>query len=409
MRIGVLTFYNVANFGANLQALSTYRYLENFGHTPIFINYNSTKEAALHQSRMEDLQYRTHIEFVKKHIKNQTEECLSIEDVSSAIEKYSIEGVIIGSDAVLQHHPVLGNIRLAKRKLVYIHHFLENRMFPNPFWGVGFSQKVPTAMLSVSSQNSEYMFTMPWTKQKMKKALQNVKYISVRDTWTKQLVSHITGLDADLTPDPVFAYNFNAPDTVVEKELLLKKFSIPEKYLLVSLKKQSLAIDVLDKIKASFAKEGVVCVALTMPNGIRFKHNFDYEITPPLLPNEWFSLIKNAYGYVGSNMHPIVVSLHNAVPCVSIDNWGRTNFFNKKIDDGSSKVEHIMNEFGVKKNHFMIKKQYCSASAEEIFDCIKTFPVKDVKDHANIILERYKTAMQNILIALESGVQTQRV
>lgn len=409
MIVGVLTFYNVANFGANLQALSTYRYLENGGHTPIFINYNSKKEASLHQSRMEDLQYRTHIEFVKKYIKNQTEECLSIEDVASAIEKHSIEGVIIGSDAVLQHHPVLGNIKLAKRKLFYIHHFLENRMFPNPFWGVGFSQKIPAAMFSVSSQNSEYMFTMPWTKWKMKKALKSLKYISVRDNWTKQMVSYLSDLDADVTPDPVFAYNFNAPDTIVEKELLLKKFSIPEKYLLVSLKKQSLAIDVLDKIKASFAKEGVVCVALTMPNGIRFKHNFDYEITPPLLPNEWFSLIKNAYGYVGSNMHPIVVSLHNAVPCVSIDNWGRTNFFNKKIDDGSSKVEHIMNEFGVKKNHFMIKKQYCSVSAEEIFDCIKTFPVKDVKDHANIILERYKTAMQNILIALESGAQTQRV
>lgn len=404
MRIGVLTFYNVANFGANLQALSTYRFLENAGHTPIFINYNSSKEASLHQTRMEDLQYRTHIEFVEKYIKNQTEECLSIEDVVNAIEHYSIEGVVIGSDAVLQHHPVLGNIKLAKRKLFYIHHFLENRMFPNPFWGVGYSQRIPAVMFSVSSQNSEYMFTMPWTKWKMKKALKSLKYVSVRDDWTKQMVLHISGLNADVTPDPVFAYNLNAPDTVVPKEFLLKKFAIPEKYVLVSLKKQSLTTDVLNKMKELFATEGVSCVALTMPNGIRFKHNFDYEITPPLLPNEWFSLIKNAYGYVGSNMHPIVVSLHNAVPCVSIDNWGRTNFFNKKIDDGSSKVEHIMNEFGVKNNHFMIKKQFCPVTAEEIFDCIKTFPVQDVKEHAAVVLDRYKSAMGNALKALEHSV-----
>lgn len=32
MKIGIITFYRVPNFGANLQALSTYRYLENAGH-----------------------------------------------------------------------------------------------------------------------------------------------------------------------------------------------------------------------------------------------------------------------------------------------------------------------------------------------------------------------------------------
>ena len=40
MKIGVLTFLNVANFGANLQATSTYYYLKNHGHVPVFINYS---------------------------------------------------------------------------------------------------------------------------------------------------------------------------------------------------------------------------------------------------------------------------------------------------------------------------------------------------------------------------------
>ena len=31
MRIGILTFYKVANFGANLQALSTFYYLKSKG------------------------------------------------------------------------------------------------------------------------------------------------------------------------------------------------------------------------------------------------------------------------------------------------------------------------------------------------------------------------------------------
>lgn len=400
MRIGVLTFYNVANFGANLQALSTYRYLRNAGHTPIFINYNSKKEAELHQKRMSDVQYRTHIDFVERYIDNQTEECTSIASVNEAIEKHNIEAVVVGSDAVLQHHPVMGNIKKARRKLFYIHRFLENRMFPNPFWGVGFSERVPTALFSVSSQNSEYMYTMPWTRAKMRKALSNLKYLSVRDSWTRDMVRYISGRNVPITPDPVFAYNYNAADTVLSKDFLINKFCIPEKYVLVSLKGQSLPVAELNSIKKMFAAQGVACIAMTMPNGILFKHCFDYEIKPSLLPNEWFSLIKNAYGYIGSNMHPIIVALHNAVPCVSIDNWGRTNFFGKKINDGSSKVEHIMREFDVVQNHFMIKSSTCDVSAQKILDCINAFPIEKVREHSEEMLKRYKTMMNDVLNAL---------
>ena len=41
MKIGVLTFLNVANFGANLQAVSTYNYLKKAGHEVVFLHYLS--------------------------------------------------------------------------------------------------------------------------------------------------------------------------------------------------------------------------------------------------------------------------------------------------------------------------------------------------------------------------------
>lgn len=41
MNIGILTFYRVANFGANLQAVSTYYYLKNNGHNPVLVLYES--------------------------------------------------------------------------------------------------------------------------------------------------------------------------------------------------------------------------------------------------------------------------------------------------------------------------------------------------------------------------------
>ena len=82
-----------------------------------------------------------------------------------------------------------------------------------------------------------------------------------------------------------------------------------------------------------------------MPVGIRFKHPFAYEIGIPLPVLNWYGLIKYASAYVGSNMHPIIVSLHNGTPCYSIDYWGTTDFWGNHLDDGSSKVAHILKVF----------------------------------------------------------------
>ena len=44
MKIGILSFYREINFGATLQALSTYKYLEKAGHFPVFINYDKSED-----------------------------------------------------------------------------------------------------------------------------------------------------------------------------------------------------------------------------------------------------------------------------------------------------------------------------------------------------------------------------
>ena len=65
MNIGILTFYRVANFGANLQALSTYSYLKNRGYNPIFIYYESERtEYVFKQSCISQEQKFAHLNFV---------------------------------------------------------------------------------------------------------------------------------------------------------------------------------------------------------------------------------------------------------------------------------------------------------------------------------------------------------
>ena len=44
----------------------------------------------------------------------------------------------------------------------------------------------------------------------MRQCLANFKQITVRDSWTKQMVEYVMGTnDIKITPDPVFSFNKN--------------------------------------------------------------------------------------------------------------------------------------------------------------------------------------------------------
>lgn len=399
MNIGILTFYKVANFGANIQGVSTYYYLKKIGYNPIFLNYVSVKtENSLEESYKKSVQTKAHIDFVNSYIENQTENLYNSDDVVAAIDKYHIDAIIIGSDAVVQHHPLLSRIHRGRRKPFYISHPVPERMFPNPFWGCGFDDKIPTVMMSVSSQNSKYSQFSKSLKSRMFKTLNNMKYISVRDTWTLDMMKAIgVNHDIKVTPDPVFAFNYNAGHLVPSEDDIRKRFSLPKDYVLVSLHSQSLTLKTLDELNSMFKAVGKTCVAFPMPGGVRYQHHFDYEIKVPLSSIDWYALIKYASGYVGSNMHPIIVSLHNAVPCFSIDHWGTKDFFNRTVRDGSSKVEHIMGEFGLKNYVKPIDNDICYVEASVIVDAIQKFPCEHVRKVALDKYDEYLKMMDEIM------------
>ena len=399
MNIGILTFYKVANFGANIQGVSTYYYLKKIGYNPIFLNYVSVKtENSLEESYKKSVQTKAHIDFVNSYIENQTENLYNSDDVVAAIDKYHIDAIIIGSDAVVQHHPLLSRIHKGRRKPFYIAHPAPERMFPNPFWGCGFADKIPTVMMSVSSQNSKYSQFSKSLKSRMFETLNNMKYISVRDTWTLNMMKAIgVNQDVKVTPDPVFAFNYNAGHLVPSEDDIRKRFSLPKAYVLVSLHSQSLTLKTLDELNSMFKAAGKTCVAFPMPGGVRYQHHFDYEIKVPLSSIDWYALIKYASGYVGSNMHPIIVSLHNAVPCFSIDHWGTKDFFNRTVRDGSSKVEHIMGVFGLKNYVKPIDNDICYVEASVIVDAIQKFPCEHVRKVALDKYDEYLKMMGEIM------------
>ena len=138
-----------------------------------------------------------------------------------------------------------------------------------------------------------------------------------------------------------------------------------------------------------------------MPKGINFIHPFDYSIKTPLSPIDWYALIKYAHAYIGSNMHPIIVCLHNAVPCYSIDHWGTTNFFHKKKHDGSSKVEHILKEFNLEDNRSDIEGNICNVDAKTILEKLNEFSKEKVAEKSKEQYLKYNNMMTELLKTLE--------
>lgn len=403
MKIGILTFYRVVNFGANLQALSTYRYLEKRGHTPIMINYQSVEmQKTVSQRLQTDKQAEAHLRFTDTYLPSQTMICSTPEELNKTIIELGITKVIIGSDAVIQHHPLLSRIHRGRRKPIYVEKMIPERMFPNPFWGDGFPEEIKIALMSASSQNSRYDLFSRSLRKKMQMALSKFSYISVRDSWTQDMLRSITGISYTKTPDPVFAFNQNVGDIIPSKEECLQKYKLPENYVLVSLMRQSLSTEVLLELKSLFKMNGLDCVSLPMPTGHGFQHNFDYNIQEPLDSLDWYAIIKYASGYIGSNMHPIIVCLHNGVPCYSIDNWGTLDFFNRRLDNGSSKVEDIMRLFGVERNHSFISVNRCNVVPSDIVNAIISFPKESVLKKSQIMYKEYQKMMNDILNSFDT-------
>ena len=112
MKLGILTYYRTGNFGANLQAVSTYSYLKKAGHEVVFLHYLSRYTDYVEtKSEKVDKQLAEHYRFIDKNIPTQSKKIFSLGQLEDVIKDEKIEGILIGSDAVLQHFPLLSTLR----------------------------------------------------------------------------------------------------------------------------------------------------------------------------------------------------------------------------------------------------------------------------------------------------------
>ena len=401
MKIGVLTYYSVCNFGANLQALSTVGKLISMGHQPIFINWYPNNVETYYRQITPQSQYDCTQEYVNKYLV-QTTRCYTSDDVAKAIKHNEVEAVVVGSDAVLQHHPWHTRIVFPTRHIYTIRKVGADKLCPNPFWGDFYSKldgKVPAAMMSASSQNSPYKTYSAKERKLMDELLSRFSYISTRDDWTSNMVKYITKgkITPSITPDPVFAFNQNV-SVVPSEEEIRKKFNLLNPYYLVGFHNSNVVDQLWLKHFASIAKaKGTDTVAFPFPPGIEFKHPFDKQIDVPLSPLDWYALIKYSAGYVGHNMHPIVICLANATPCFSFDHYGIEKF-RVFVNEKSSKIYHIMSHFGILANRVScVGKLQKMPTPDYVMMRLEAFDKEMVASKAIEYLSNYNKMMDDIL------------
>ena len=183
-----------------------------------------------------------------------------------------------------------------------------------------------------------------------------------------------------------------------------EQFNLPENYVLVSMKCRMLDNMLwMDKLKSEMKKLYLECVALPMPTGIEFKHNFDFSITTPLPPLDWYALIKYAKGYIGENMHPIVVALHNAVPCFCFDTYGVLKYARCVCVEESSKIYDIMSRFSLLDNRINAYSRFWKCPPVDIvINQILHFDVIACQKTALNYYNNYEQMMSSILEVFKS-------
>lgn len=355
MKIGILTYHCVPNFGAQLQTLSTIGYLKRNGHIPIVLHWYPRSLEEDYMGRIPKIQLECHESFTKEMLPI-TRILRTQEDLINVIQELGIEFVLVGSDALFKYEPKATRLHFSKRKLKFFcsRSYTTTPISENPFFGSFLSflkNKVEASVFSVSSQNCQYSKLNEREKKDMAIGLSNYKVITVRDEWTKSMIESITGRNnIFLSPDPVFSFEQNRWFKLPAKSELLQKYKIPSNYVLFSFSKKFQTEEYIKSMEKAFISAGYVPVSLPMPEGC-FDYGVNYKIDLPLSPIEWYTLIKYSSAYVGERMHPIVVSIHNSIPFFCFDEYGSAKSswlgFNKKHIIESSKTYHIINKAGL--------------------------------------------------------------
>lgn len=315
LKIGLLTFHNSYNFGANLQTLATVSALQDKGVACEVLDYVDADKMDKYDRVVPAAQRARHDAFVERYLR------LSPRLRSSEeIERYCLEhlsGIIVGSDAVFR----LGTrfapktlIRKLQPRSALDGHFTQDADFP-AYWlpwrtrtrGTPFAK----TSIAASSTGTEFYFLSPGFLRRAWTCLGDFDRISVRDDWTKRMVSWLSlgQASAVMCPDPVF--HLNRTFVVPDDEKPASDFGGT---IVVSAR---FPRDWLNRFADVCRGHGYRLANLPMPEEDFAFDGADERLSRPLSPLSWYAILAGCAGYLGHRFHALVSCVANHVPVVS--------------------------------------------------------------------------------------------
>jgi len=402
MKLGLLTFHSVCNFGANLQTLSTLAWLRAHGHDVKVIDWSPHRDLALYRG-VPEVQQEAHQGFFRRHY-DLTAPCLDDQDVARAIEDNGLESIIIGSDAVFQYVSWRTALVPNRRGCIRWFRLTPDQRWPNPFLGTFLDRLrrwIPVAYLAISAQNADYRRMSRMELNRFRRHYARFVAITVRDSWTQGLFERIFpgACPPPIVPDPVFGLNQNYMRS--HPMNIRERFGLPERYILVTFPRApGYSSDWLAAFRTECGRNGQACLSLPLPQDTHLRFPDPAANIPlPLTPEEWFQLLAGASGYVGVNMHPVVTCMHTATPFFSFDHYGLFSARRGVETPAASKVFDLLNRAGLLECYHNVWQPLQPAPAD-VFRRLMDFDRDRCDALARLRFREYKAGMNNLVRSL---------
>lgn len=344
MKIGILTYHWVYNFGANLQTLSTIGYLRSKGHDPVVINWIPGDSEQQYIASTSKEQASVFVKFQKEYYPL-TKLCRNAKDIADVIKEEHIEMVFEGADTLFMLRKPSIDKNTGETRQPF-----SDMTFPNPFWGEYLNYcQVPVVGFSIATLQTDAE-DFPDIAEEAGRYLKRFSKLTVRDVPTQKLVSSFTRgeIIPKITPDPVFAFNDNVK--VNDSEVLSGLGVTPGYYLICVPEPYNQKLKTwVDDLTAIIQSSGKTVYELPRQTGVQC-FNIPQLKRTNITPLEWYVLIKNCAGYIGGLMHPIVSCIHNEVPFYAIDYYGisyHLRYFHRYTRINTSKTYQIIKECGL--------------------------------------------------------------
>lgn len=307
MKIGVLTHHSNLNYGANLQAYSLSRLLQEKGHEVWFFDYPDQGSHPLRKFAQSQLQL--------------TEPCVSEQDFRTAVCRYGLDLLLVGSDSVLRFRP---------------------DTYPTPFWlewAAGLH--VRRVLFSASCMGMMHWKLNRHMRRRVREALARFDYVSVRDRWTLDFVRRFGRRDAELGADPTSQLDV--------ENFLGERAAAEQAYIMVSFSPFEGLEEWLKQFRTAAAKQGLSVRFAAHPDRL-LKRALPNSSNAVLDPRAWLGMLSGAAGYIGERFHPVYLSALLGVPFAAADYYHNAGL--SRILGIRSKTEDFCRQAGLMHRYF---------------------------------------------------------